>query len=104
MKVPNRVYARRHLRVDSRHFYAWKNNKAVPDGAILHWDANYSAMRELTRYGHKLESLVLGNQYQLRADGSTANLGATMPVDMIDGEKWLRSCGAITNLFGGDTS
>ena len=40
MKVPNRVYARRHLRVDSRHFYAWKNNKAVPDGAILHWDAS----------------------------------------------------------------
>lgn len=40
MKAPNRVYARRHLRVDSRHFYAWKNNKAVPDGAILHWDAS----------------------------------------------------------------
>lgn len=75
----------------------------APDGAILHWDANQGTT-ELTRNGHDFQSLVLGNQYQLQADGSTVNIGATMPVDTIDGEKWLRSCGAVTNIFGGDTS
>lgn len=80
----------------------WKGLR-FPADAILHWDANQWTT-ELAGFGHDFQSLVLGNQYQLQADGSTVNIGANMPVDTIGGEKWLRSCGAITNLFGGNTS
>ena len=34
MKVPNRVYARRHLRVDSRHFYVWQSSGALYPAAL----------------------------------------------------------------------
>lgn len=34
MKVPNRVYARRHLRVDSRHFYVWQSSGTLYPAAL----------------------------------------------------------------------
>lgn len=48
--------------------------------------------------GHIFNSNVLGPQYQRNADGSYTNVGANPAVDVFDGEKWLRSCGAVTNL------
>lgn len=49
-------------------------------------------------------SSVLGPQYVRAADGSYTNAGAVAPVDVIGGRKMLRTCGAVQNLFSGDTS
>lgn len=95
------------------HFYNLnKQNKAkrlstvkrYPDGAILHWDANADTydsnyLTELTGGPHTFNHAILSPQYQRNADGSYTDVGARPAVDVFDGEKWLRSCGAVTNLL-----
>ena len=76
----------------------------APVDSILHWDADIDAFSEQTGGVHTFNHAVLSPQYQLGADGSYSNVGAKPAVDVFDGKRWLRSCGAITNLFGGDTS
>lgn len=75
-----------------------------PDGAILYYDANTDAYTEQTYGPHTFNSSILAPQYQRNADGSYSDVGTGPAVDVFGGEKWLRSCGAITNLFSGDTS
>ena len=69
-----------------------------PSGAVLHWDADIDAFSEQTGGVHTFEHSVLSPQYQRNADGSYSNVGAKPAVDVFGGEKWLRSCGAVTNL------
>lgn len=62
----------------------------------LFYDAERAAFKELTRNkGHDFNSMILGPQYQRNADGSYTNVGANPAVDVFNGEKWLRSCGAV---------
>ena len=77
---------------------------SYPAALALLYDSDKSERKELARKGHNLESLVLGDQYEIQPDGSSLNIGANVPVDTFGGEKWLRSCGAVTNLFSGDAS
>lgn len=48
---------------------------------------------------HKFNHAVLAPQYQRNADGSTVEVGAKPGVDVYSGEKFLRLCGAVTNLM-----
>lgn len=80
----------------------WKNSDVTveaPADSILHWDADIDAFSEQTGGVHTFNHAVLSPQYQRNADGSYSNVGAKPAVDVFDGEKWLRSCGAITNLL-----
>ena len=81
-----------------------KGKKKYPSGAILHWDADIDAFSEQTGGVHRFNHAVLSPQFQRNADGSYVNVGAKPAVDTFGGQKWLRSCGAVTNLFAGDTS
>lgn len=76
-----------------------KGKKKYPGGAILHYDADLDAFSEQTGAPHTFSHAVLSPQYQLNADGSYTDVGAKPAVDVYDGEKWLRSCGAVTNLL-----
>lgn len=76
-----------------------KGKKKYPDGAILHWDADLDAFSEQVGGVHKFNHAVLSPQYQRNADGSYVDVGAKPAVDVFDGKRWLRSCGAVTNLF-----
>ena len=79
--------------------------ESYPDGAILHYDAEVAPLTELVGGVHTLNHAVLGPQYQRLADGSYINVGAQPAVDVLDGDiNGLRTCGAVTNLFPGDTS
>ena len=104
MRVPNRAQVRRSPRVNMRNFYAWEVGSSYPASLALFYDADKDPTRELTGKCHTFNHSVLSPQYQRNADGSYTNVGAKPAVDVFDGKKWLRSCGAITNLFGGDTS
>ena len=77
----------------------WRAGKLAPDGAILHWDADLDAFTEQTGGPHTFNHNVLGPQFQRNADGSYTNVGAKPAVDVFGGKKWLRSCGAVTNLL-----
>lgn len=77
----------------------WLAGRGYPSGAILHFDANTDPYTEQTGGVHTFNHAVLSPQYQRNADGSYANVGAKPAVDVFDGEKWLRSCGAVTNLL-----
>ena len=80
----------------------WKNSDVTveaPADSILHWDADIDAFSEQTGGVHTFNHAVLSPQYQLGADGSYSNVGAKPAVDVFDGKKWLRSCGAVTNLL-----
>ena len=81
-----------------------RREAGYPSSLALLYDADKAPTRELTGKGHTFNSSILSPQYQRNADGSYVDVGAKPAVDVFDGEKWLRSCGAITNLFGGDTS
>ena len=96
--------ARSCARPAARAVNARNSGLSIPRGAILFYDANRSESKELARKGHDLNSLVLGDQNEIQPDGSSLTIGAVIPVDTIGGEKWLRSCGAVTNLFSGDAS
>lgn len=98
--VRNAVLVDRHSRVS----FAEIGKKKYPFGAILHYDADIDAFSEQTGGPHTFNHAILSPQYQRNADGSYVNVGARPAVDTFDGKRWLRSCGAITNLFGGDTS
>ena len=76
-----------------------KGKKKYPSDAILHYDADIDAFSEQTGGPHTFNHAVLSPQYQRNADGSYANVGAKPAVDVFDGEKFLRSCGAVTNLL-----
>lgn len=82
----------------------WRAGKLAPADTFLYFDADIDPYAEQTGGPHTFNHNVLGPQYQRNADGSYVNVGAKPAVDVFDGEKWLRSCGAVTNLFGGDTS
>lgn len=82
----------------------WRAGRNAPLDSILHWVADIDAFSEQTGGVHTFNHAVLSPQYQLGADGSYVNVGAKPAVDTFGGKRWLRSCGAITNLFGGDTS
>lgn len=71
---------------------------------ILCYDADTSITSDLSGFGHDLQTSVQGPQYCRQADGSYVDIGSALPVDIIDGKKWVRSCGAVTNLMPGDTS
>lgn len=102
MSLASRVTPARFTRQNSG---VWQSQGvSIPRGAILYYDADRSERKELARKGHDLESLVLGDQYEIQSDGSALNIGANVPIDTFGVEKWLRSCGAYTNLFSGDTS
>lgn len=75
------------------------NTLDYPSGAILHFDADLDPYTEQTGGPHTFNHAVLSPQYQRNADGSYSNVGAKPAVDTFDGEKWLRSCGAVTNLL-----
>ena len=77
----------------------WRAGKLAPDGAILHWDADLDAFTEQVGGPHTFNHAVLSPQFQRNADGSYANVGAKPGVDVFSGKKWLRSCGAVTNLL-----
>lgn len=77
----------------------WRAGKLAPDGAILYWDADIDAFSEQTGGPHTFNHAVLSPQYQRNADGSYTDVGAKPAVDVLGGEKWLRSCGAVTNLL-----
>lgn len=77
----------------------WRAGKLAPDGAILHYDADLDAFAEQTGGPHAFNHAVLSPQYQRNANGSYTDVGAKPAVDTFDGERWLRSCGAITNLL-----
>ncbi len=81
----------------------WKNSDVTTD-TILFYDADIDGTSEQVGAGHTFNSSILSPQYHRNADGSYTDVGAGPAVDTFDGEKWLRSCGAVTNLFGGDTS
>ena len=70
----------------------------VPEDAILYYDADEDPYAELTGGASDLNYSVLNPQYQLSADGTYINVGAKPAIDFINGSKWLRSCGAVTNL------
>ena len=93
--VRNSVLVDRALRIN----FANIGKKKYPDGAILHWDADIDAFSEQTGGPHTFNHAVLSPQYQRNADGSYRNVGAKPAVDVFDGEKFLRSCGAVTNLL-----
>ena len=82
----------------------WRAGRNAPLDAILYYDADIDAFSEQTGGLHTFNHSVLSPQYQRSADGSYSDVGAKPAVDVFDGKKFLRSCGAITNLFGGDTS
>lgn len=73
--------------------------ETFPSGAILHFDADLDPYSEQTGGVHTFNHSVLSPQYQLNADGSYSNVGAKPAVDVFGGQKWLRSCGAVTNLL-----
>ncbi len=77
---------------------------SYPSALAILYDADKEPMRELTGKGHAFNSAILSPQYQRNADGSYIDVGANPAVDVFGGEKWLRSCKAVTNLFSGDTS
>ena len=78
-----------------------KIKNAHPPGTILYYDADKAPLRELIGGPHKFNHAILSPQYQRNADGSYSNVGAKPAVDVFDGKKWLRSCGAVTNLLPG---
>ena len=82
----------------------WRAGRMYPSDSILHWDADVAAFTEQVGGPHTFNHAVLSPQFQLNADGSYVNAGAKPAVDVFGGKRWLRSCGAITNLFNGDTS
>lgn len=90
--------------VDVENIVSWGAGVSYPSSLALLYDADKAPTRELTSKGHKFNSSILSPQYQRNAAGSYTDVGAKPAVDVFDGEKWLRSCGAITNLFSGDTS
>lgn len=99
--VRNAVLVDMHSRVS----FAEIGKKKYPFGAILHYDADLDAFTEQTGGVHRFNHAVLSPQYQRNADGSYSNVGARPAVDVFDGEKWLRSCGAIENkIANGDFS
>ena len=77
----------------------WRAGRNAPLGSILHWDADLDAFSEQVGGPHTFNHAVLSPQYQRSADGSYANVGAKPAVDVFGGKKWLRSCGAVTNLL-----
>lgn len=77
---------------------------AYPSGAILHFDANEAPYAEQTGGPHTFNHAILSPQFQRQADGSSIDVGAKVAADFYDGERWVRSCGALTNLFAGDSS
>ena len=82
--------------------YPWgnyNNTGKMPVDAILHWDADINSYKELVEGSHLFQYNVLSPQYQRNADGSYSNVGAKPAVDVFDGERWLRSCGAVTNML-----
>ena len=84
--------------VDALDPVVWRAGSSYPAALALLYDADKAPTRELTGKGHKFNSAILSPQYQRNADGSYTDVGANPAVDSFDGEKWLRSCGAVTNL------
>jgi hypothetical protein len=73
--------------------------RSYPQGALLFYDADVDYDSEVVGMGHTFNSAILAPQYQRNADGSYTDVGANPAVDVFDGEKWLRSCGAVENLL-----
>jgi len=73
--------------------------RSYPASLVLLYDADKAPTRELVGKGHTFNSSILSPQYQRNADGSYTDVGTGPAVDTFDGEKWLRSCGAVTNLL-----
>jgi hypothetical protein len=77
----------------------WKDT-GYPSALDLFYDAAIKEREELVSDGvHAFNSSITSPQYQLNSDGSYSNVGAQPAVDVIGGEKWLRSCGAVQNLL-----
>lgn len=58
---------------------------------LLGFDAQASTLN--------IEHSITGNQYQRGEDGAYTIVSNVPAVDSFDGEKWLRACGSVENLF-----